>query len=228
MLASYIPCIPNIPNEFLSDDKEDNFGTNTELITPTVDASGQEAIGRRPIFIKVSEDSIRKYGFTTILTEGYSWEDWFDPDASTIQNATNEGAVAGKIKNRDTFKEYQNFGGNVELQDVPFDILYLGQGGNQIKLNDQYSLYERSDEKIKDSYTGETLGNVETKVGLVEIVDSNSKFSVAKIIEANVDLESNFKPRKYMVKPYKSAKKLKQNEAKEKIEKKKKKINEVY
>ena len=114
------------------------------------------------------------------------------------------------------------------VEKIEGELLYLGQGGNQIKLNDQYSLYERSDEKIKDSYTGETLGNVEIKVGLVEIVDSNSKFSVAKILETNVDLEGNFKPRKYMVKPFKSAKKLKQNEAKEKIEKKKKKINEVY
>ena len=114
------------------------------------------------------------------------------------------------------------------VEKIEGDLLYLGQGGNQIKLNDQYSLYERSDEKIKDSYTGEILGNVETKVGLVEIVDSNSKFSVAKILEANVELDRNFKPRKYMVKPYKSAKKLKQNKAKEKIEKKKKKIDETY
>ena len=114
------------------------------------------------------------------------------------------------------------------VEKIEGGLLYLGQGGNQIKLNDQYSLYERSDEKIKDSYTGEILGNVETKVGLVEIIDSNSKFSVAKIIEADIELEGSFKPRKYMVKPYKSAKKLKQNEAKEKIEKKKKKINEVY
>ena len=114
------------------------------------------------------------------------------------------------------------------VEKIEGGLLYLGQGGNQIKLNDQYSLYERSDEKIKDSYTGETLGNVETKVGLVEIIDSNSKFSVAKIIEADIELEGSFKPRKYMVKPFKSAKKLKQNEAKEKIEKKKKKINEVY
>jgi len=114
------------------------------------------------------------------------------------------------------------------VEKIEGGLLYLGQGGNQIKLNDQYSLYERSDEKIKDSYTGETLGNVETKVGLVEIIDSNSKFSVAKIIEADIELEGNFKPRKYMVKPFKSAKKLKQNEAKEKIEKKKKKIDETY
>jgi len=114
------------------------------------------------------------------------------------------------------------------VEKIEGDLLYLGQGGNQIKLNDQYSLYERSDEKIKDSYTGEILGNVETKVGLVEIVDSNSKFSVAKILEANVELDRNFKPRKYMVKPYKSAKKLKQNKAKENIEEKKKKIDETY
>jgi len=114
------------------------------------------------------------------------------------------------------------------VEKIEGDLLYLGQGGNQIKLNDQYNLYERSDEKIKDSYTGETLGNVETKIGLVEIIDSNSKFSVAKILEANVELDRNFKPRKYMVKPYKSAKKLKQNKAKEKIEKKKKKIDETY
>ena len=114
------------------------------------------------------------------------------------------------------------------VEKIEGDLLYLGQGGSQIKLNDQYSLYERSDEKIKDSYTGEILGNVETKVGLVEIVDSNSKFSVAKILESNVELDRNFKPRKYMVKPYKSAKKLKQNKAKEKIDKKKKKIDETY
>ena len=114
------------------------------------------------------------------------------------------------------------------VEKIEGNLLYLGQGGSQIKLNDQYSLYERSDEKIKDSYTGEILGNVETKVGLVEIVDSNSKFSVAKILESNVELDRNFKPRKYMVKPYKSAKKLKQNKAKEKIDKKKKKIDETY
>ena len=109
------------------------------------------------------------------------------------------------------------------VEKIEGDLLYLGQGGNQIKLNDQYSLYERSDEKIKDSYTGEILGNVETKVGLVEIVDSNSKFSVAKILESNVELDRNFKPRKYMVKPYKSAKKLKQNKLKKILRKKRKK-----
>ena len=111
----------SIPRVFVS------FASDTELVTPTADASGQEAIGRRPIFIKVTEDLIRQYGFTTILTKGYSWEDWYDPEASWGQNNTNESAVAGKIKIRDTFKEYQNFGGDFELQDVPFWLLYIDQ-----------------------------------------------------------------------------------------------------
>ena len=35
------------------------------------------------------------------------------------------------------------------VEKIEGDLLFLGQGGSQIKLNDQYSLYERSDEKIK-------------------------------------------------------------------------------
>lgn len=114
------------------------------------------------------------------------------------------------------------------VEKIEGDLLYLGQGGNQISLNDQYSLYERTEEKIKDSYTGETLGNVEKKIGLVEIVDSNSKFSIAKILETDKNLDNNFEPRKYMVKPFKNATEIKKNESSEKIKKKKKKIDEVY
>ena len=114
------------------------------------------------------------------------------------------------------------------VEKIEGDLLYLGQGGNQISLNDQYSLYERTEEKIKDSYTGETLGNVEKKIGLVEIVDSNSKFSIAKILETDKNLDNNFEPRKYMVKPFKNAAEIKKNESSEKIKKKKKKIDEVY
>lgn len=114
------------------------------------------------------------------------------------------------------------------VEKIEGDLLYLGQGGNQISLNDQYSLYERTDQKIKDSYTGETLGNVEKKIGLVEIVDSNSKFSIAKIIETDKNLDNNFEPRKYMVKPYKYAKEIKKKKSSERIKKKKKKIDEIF
>jgi len=114
------------------------------------------------------------------------------------------------------------------VEKVEEDILYLGQGGKQIKLNDQYLLYERTDEKIKDSYTGETLGNVEKKIGIVEIIDTNAKFSVAKIIEIEGNISEDFRPRKYMIKPYKDVSVKKTKIKNKTIEKKKKEIDEVY
>ena len=111
------------------------------------------------------------------------------------------------------------------VEKIEGDLLYLGQGGNQIKIDDVYTIYERTDSKIKDSYTGETLGNVEKIVGKATIVESSSKFSVAKIIEQKYDLSENLKPRKYMVKPFKKVKKKKSSS---KDKKKKKAIDQEW
>ena len=112
------------------------------------------------------------------------------------------------------------------VEKIEGDLLYLGQGGNQIKVNDNYTIYERTDAKIKDSYTGETLGNVEKIVGKATIVESSSKFSVAQIIEQKYDLSEDFKSRKYMVKPIKEVKKIKK--INDKIKKKKKAIDQEW
>ena len=108
-------------------------------------------------------------------------------------------AQAGN-KNFSGFKEKLS---QVLVEKIEDDLLYLGQGGNQIKVDDNFTIYERTDSKIKDTYTGETLGNVEKVVGKATIVDSNAKFSVAQITEQKYDLSEDFKPRKYMVKPIK-------------------------
>lgn len=105
------------------------------------------------------------------------------------------------------------------VEKIEDDLLYLGQGGNQIKVDDIFTIYERTDSKIKDTYTGETLGNVEIVVGKATIVDSNAKFSVAQIIEQKYDLSEDFKPRKYMVKPMKKIKKKKSSTKKRKKKK---------
>ena len=112
------------------------------------------------------------------------------------------------------------------VEKIEGDLLYLGQGGNQIKVNDNYTIYERTDSKIKDSYTGETLGNVEKVVGKATIVESSSKFSVAQIIEQKYNLSEDFKSRKYMVKPIKEVKKTKKTN--DKIKKKKKAIDQEW
>ena len=111
------------------------------------------------------------------------------------------------------------------VEKIEDDLLYLGQGGNQIKVDDNFTIYERTDSKIKDTYTGETLGNVEKVVGKATIIDSNAKFSVAQITEQKYDLSEDFKPRKYMVKPIKEIKKKKSST---KTKKKKKTIDQEW
>jgi len=111
------------------------------------------------------------------------------------------------------------------VEKIEDDLLYLGQGGNQIKVDDNFTIYERTDSKIKDTYTGETLGNVEKMVGKATIIDSNAKFSVAQITEQKYDLSEDFKPRKYMVKPIKEIKKKKIST---KTKKKKKPIDQEW
>jgi len=111
------------------------------------------------------------------------------------------------------------------VEKIEDDLLYLGQGGNQIKIDDNFTIFERTDSKIKDTYTGETLGNVEKVVGKATIIDSNAKFSVAQITEQKYDLSEDFKPRKYMVKPIKEIKKKKSST---KTKKKKKPIDQEW
>jgi len=111
------------------------------------------------------------------------------------------------------------------VEKIEDDLLYLGQGGNQIKVDDNFTIYERTDSKIKDTYTGETLGNVEKVVGKATIIDSNAKFSVAQITEQKYDLSEDFKLRKYMVKPIKEIKKKKSST---KTKKKKKPIDQEW
>ena len=58
-----------------------------------------------------------------------------------------------------------------------------------------FIVFERTDEKIKDTYTGEILGNVEKKVAKATIIEVDAKFSVAEISEEKYDLSVDFKPR---------------------------------
>ena len=105
------------------------------------------------------------------------------------------------------------------------NLLYLNQGGDQIKTGDLYTLYEKTDKEIIDSNTGEILGNIEKKIGIVEIVESHSGYSVAKIKNAEIDLSSQFKLLSYLVKPYLIPKK---NIKKNQKTKKKKNLDKIY
>ena len=108
-------------------------------------------------------------------------------------------------KQKASESKFDNLKSTIKIEKIEAGNVYLGQGGNQINVGDIYDVYEMTESKIKDSYTGENLGNVEIKVGSIKITNKNSKFSVAQIIKSNYDLSEEFKSEKFMVKPSKAA-----------------------
>lgn len=74
----------------------------------------------------------------------------------------------------------------------------LGQGGNTIRVGQNYNLIEYGDD-IYDPNTGESLGQEEIPVGLIKIVSVQAKISRAKIIKSNVDIDKYFEPGRYIV-----------------------------
>lgn len=77
----------------------------------------------------------------------------------------------------------------IRVESATGDTLFLGQGGSSVKVGQKYKLIMNGDEII-DSYTNESLGRQEVDVGLVEIIDVQSKIAKAKVIKSSVDLAS--------------------------------------
>lgn len=84
------------------------------------------------------------------------------------------------------------------VESVADDIIYLGQGGKAVKVGQQYRLLKLG-EVITDRYTGERLGQQELDVGLVEIIDVQSKLAKARILESNLDVASSFPSTSFVV-----------------------------
>ena len=108
--------------------------------------------------------------------------------------------------------------------------MVLGQGGETIKKGQRMQLILRG-EKVIDSYTRESLGRSEEVIGEIEITGVTSKQSYGKVISsAKEDLESLFKPKMMLVRPFSDSKNKEQQkkEIKNKREDRKKKFNEDW
>ena len=82
-------------------------------------------------------------------------------------------------------------------------------------------------EKVRDSYTKESLGKKETIIGMVEITEVTPKMSYAKIINSSVqDLTSIFKPKSFIVRSIPESAKRNNNQKKQ--EDMRKKIEEEF
>ena len=103
--------------------------------------------------------------------------------------------------------------------------IYLGQGGSQFTKGEKYEIFQKG-EKIIDSYTNEVIGNVETSIGLIEIVSVSSGYTKAKMFSEENNLPKIIHQGKYIVRPIKQDDVNKEKSFKEKKEKTKKKREE--
>ena len=79
------------------------------------------------------------------------------------------------------------------------DVLTIGTGGDLIEVGQKFKLIKYG-EKIKDSYTKESLGRRETQVGVIEITEVTSKMSYAKIVNlTNKNAFQDFKPKSMII-----------------------------
>ena len=92
-----------------------------------------------------------------------------------------------------------------------------------IQVGQQFRLIQYG-EKVRDSYTKESLGRKESVIGMVEITEVSPKISYGKIINTSIkDLQSKFKPKSFIIRSVpEGAKKSnnikKQKEMRKKIE----------
>ena len=109
----------------------------------------------------------------------------------------------------------------LRLEKISGDIAYIGQGGLEIEIGQEFTIIELG-EKIKDSYTNEYIGREQIEVGKLQITQVNSKLSSGKIIEQSYNLDEKFEPKKYILKKiYTNISDI--DKAKEKINQKNKK-----
>ncbi|CAM8343778.1 Curli production assembly/transport component CsgG [Candidatus Methylopumilus universalis] len=84
------------------------------------------------------------------------------------------------------------------------DGLVLGQGGNTVAVGQKFSVFQLG-KPLNDPYTGESLGQEEVDIALIEITKTLPKMSNAKILESKIDLLKIIGIEKLVVRPNTSA-----------------------
>jgi curli biogenesis system outer membrane secretion channel CsgG len=85
------------------------------------------------------------------------------------------------------------------VESIESDKIVIGTGGDVIKVGQQYRLIQYGD-KVRDSYTKESLGRKETVIGMIEITEVTPKMSYGKILNSSVqDLSNAFQPKSFII-----------------------------
>lgn len=112
------------------------------------------------------------------------------------------------------------------IESIDGDQVTIGTGGDVIQVGQQFKLIQYGD-KVRDSYTKESLGRKESIIGMVEITEVTPKISYGKIINTSIkDLVSKFKPKSFIVRSMPEG--AKRNNNIKKQQEKRKKIEEEF
>jgi TolB-like protein len=106
------------------------------------------------------------------------------------------GADAGRAVAQNILMDFYP----IRVEAVQNDSIVLGQGGDTVERGQRFTLIQYGKE-IFDSYTQESLGRLENKVGTVEVIDVQSKQSYARIVNSSVDLSEVFEAGGFVVRP---------------------------
>ena len=106
------------------------------------------------------------------------------------------------------------------------DTVTIGQGGKTFARNEIYELVQLG-ERMIDPYTKESLGRKENIIGMIEITEVTPKMAYGKILNSSIkDLESQFKPKSFIVRSLPES--MKKKDTKKKQEDMRKKIEEDF
>lgn len=122
-----------------------------------------------------------------VLVPATSQIKWTDTIEVKLDEKAGESDVSRRLADAVSDRLVHQVMGNIYPPRVikcSSDTVTINQGGNTVAAGERFIVYNLG-AKLKDPYTGESLGHEEIPVATVEVSTVNAKFSVAKIVERN-------------------------------------------
>lgn len=174
----------------------EDFGYSEKVMK--MQSSGRELVSRKghcELSIRLIDVATKEIVFSDFLKIQFSDDDLQRYGVSLRDEGAETGiaiAVADEVGRKILDTVYPLMVVAVSKQNIT-----IGQGGSQIKVGDKYELYMYGD-MLTDPYTQEVLGREETLVGLVEVTRVNPKQTIARVIESNMDLMTQFEQTRFI------------------------------
>ena len=139
------------------------------------------------------------YRIINAATGQVKFSDTYDSIETKQGTAIASKIIANKAANEVSQNILMNFY-PVMVEAIQGDTIVLGQGGGTVEAGQQFTLVQYGKEII-DSYTKESLGRIENNVGTIEITRVTNNQSYARILKVTIDVEANFEPQGFIVRP---------------------------